>query len=381
MPVVRAEPVSVVKRMPGADRSVFGSVRDKEAWGDRPSRPSMPGSDRSVVARPSDDNAWSGSANRSLVPARPSNAWGDRPQPSAAPPPRARQTNAWGDSASALEPVAAAPQPRNAWGDVDPAPNSELAASDPPSGGAISRVGLSKTADELRARGTDPALQLLREPDGDYATAMRLFGARIEELIRTFGYRAYLISSPEPLAGKTTCAVNLAFAMAEDPVRRVALIEADFRYPRIGDILGVPADQGLLSVLAGQMDVSDAIVKVADRNLIVFPAGGRHRNPAELLASPRFKTLMGELAETVDVAIVDAPSVRPFADTNLLLPLVDASFLVALGGVSTSGAMEQAMSQLGRERVVGAVYNSVSKAMLKSLKGDIKLRMSSLGDR
>jgi capsular exopolysaccharide synthesis family protein len=194
-------------------------------------------------------------------------------------------------------------------------------------------------------------------------------------MIRTFGYRAYMISSPEPLTGKTTAAVNLAFALAEDPNRRVALIEANFRYPRISAILGTPEDRGLVGVLKGQLSVVEAIVRIADRNLVIFPSGGRHANPNELLASPRFKTLIQELADTVDVAIIDAPSVKPFADANLLLPLVDGVLLTVLDSSTHAQWVDQVVDQLGRERVLGAIYNQLARPAVKSLELERRERM------
>ena len=47
----------------------------------------------------------------------------------------------------------------------------------------------------------------------------------------------------------------------------------------------------------------EALAKLDDRNLVILPAGGRHHSPAQLLASPRFKALIAELANTVDIAI------------------------------------------------------------------------------
>lgn len=235
--------------------------------------------------------------------------------------------------------------------------------------------GRELTLASLASRFGDHAFEVLRAPDGRYATSIRVFGTRLQDLARSYGYRAYMVTSAEPLTGKTTVAMNLAFALAEDPKRRVALIEANFRQPRIGQLLGLPENQGLLGVLEGRQQVTEAIAKFSDRNLVVFPSGGRHPHPAEVLAAPRFKTLLSELASTVDVALIDAPSVRPSADANLILPLVDAAMLVVLEDGTRGGWIDQAIGQLGRERVIGAVYNQIDKRSRGPLFAERKQRL------
>lgn len=399
-PVV-TDPVESQRRSSAWDRAAGrGSERRSEApevLAEPESRMApMPGSERSVVAEPAQGGAWSpnpssgSSGGRAMVRVDPSsagrNAWGDRvggaKRPSEPPPQPQRGTNAWGDRPQRES--EAPPPPRepaqNAWGDRSSG-GGRSTQPPPPANPRLPQLysGHELTVADLAQRIGDPALQLLKEPDGDFATAVRVFGTRLLDLARTYGYRAYMITSAEPLTGKTTVATNLAFALAEDPKRRVALIEANFRFPRFAEILGVDEKIGLLGVLEGRLQVPESIVKVADRNLVVFPAGGRHPHPAEVLASPRFKTLIAELASTVDVAIIDAPSVRPFADANLILPLVDGALMVALEESTRGIWIDRAVEQLGKERVLGALYNRVDKEARRTLAEERKVREDASG--
>ncbi|MFO0728631.1 MAG: FHA domain-containing protein [Myxococcota bacterium] len=310
--------------------------------------------------------------NGASDPAAPrKNAWGERTPAENVSAPR---RNSWGERQKtpdhrpepAPEP---SESPRSSSWDGTRRPSGAPAPEPPPPAPRLPQVyaGRELSMSALAERVRDPALQILREPDGEFATQIRVFGTRLQDLARTYGYRAYMLTSAEPLTGKTTVALNLAFALAEDPKRRIAFIEANFRYPRVADILGIADDFGLIGVLEGRLQVTESIVKIADRNLVVFPAGGRHPHPGEVLAAPRFKTLIAELATTVDVAIIDAPSVRPSADANLILPLVDAAMLVVLEGSTKAGWIDQAMDQLGRERVLGALYNKIDKQQAKAL--------------
>ncbi len=247
------------------------------------------------------------------------------------------------------------------------APQRALARTSNLDGSARHQIVVRTLARETQ----DPALTLLRDPDGEFATSIRLLGTRIEEFSRTLGYRSYMVTSAEPLTGKTTSASNLVFALTEDANRRVALVEANFRSPRLAEIFNIPKDTGLIPVLEGKVALADSVVKVADRNLIVLPAGGDHKHPAEVLSAPRFKTLIAELANTVDIAIIDAPATTPFADTNLILPLVDAVLVVVSNGCTLGKWVTQATSQLGENRILGALYNHIPQKLGRTL-GDLR---------
>lgn len=387
LPEVLAQPESQMAPMPGAGKSTMSArpdfaggasasapaqvialepkPRSTNAWGDGPADETMPTSD----SLPS-QNRWGDPADRALVERTPAdkkrNAWGDTIAPSDTPPrtpapsptPSPRRGNAWGD------------EPRRA---PDPASTGRRSIQKKTEQGVA--AGVRRTIQEISAKtGKDASTQILREPDGPYATSTRLLAARIEEFAKNLGYRAYMLTSPEPITGKTTVAMNLAFALAEDTHRRVALMEADFRFPRFAELLGIDERQGVLGVVEGRSDLANSVLKIADRNLVILPAGGRHPHPGEVLASPRFKTLIAELVNTVDIAILDAPSVTPFADTNLLLPLVDAAFLVVANGVTKTGRLAQASSQLGQNRILGALYNHLPKKMVRSLAKERKER-------
>lgn len=348
----------------------------------RVSEPSGPGGEArssgdawSGSSSPRAGDAWSsggGSGARSAAPLR-----GGDPRASGA---TSRSGDAWSSAARVearpgLEPRsersgAGGPSPSaGAWGGRGGPRPSAPAPEIPASRALTTYSGRELSMMQLSERAGDPGLSVLREPDGELATSIRVFVTRLLDLQRTYGYRVYMITSPEPRTGKTTVALNLALALAEDPKRRIALIEANFRAPRVAEVLGLPPDVGLLGLLEGRHGVAEATIKLSDRNLLVLPAGGTHPSPAEALASPRFKALIQELASSVDIALVDAPAVRASADANLLLPLVDGAVLVVRERETRGSWVDQALEQLGNERVLGAVYNRLDHRTLRQRSG------------
>ena len=132
----------------------------------------------------------------------------------------------------------------------------------------------------------------------------------------------------------------------------------------------------MLDVVYNKASPAEVVNRIIGRSLIIFLSGGRHKTPSTLLAAPQLKTLLKALSDQVDIAIIDAPSVLPHADANLLVPNVDASMLVSLDNFSQSGILEKVIQQLGRDRVIGSIYNKVAPKTHKRLSKMRDIRMT-----
>ncbi|MEM7474601.1 MAG: polysaccharide biosynthesis tyrosine autokinase [Planctomycetota bacterium] len=134
------------------------------------------------------------------------------------------------------------------------------------------------------------------------------------------------VTSPVPGDGKSTLSANLAVSMAQSG-RRVLLIDADFRRPRIAKIFGIDSNVGIASVIAGQAEVDDAIHQGPVANLSVMPGGKRPGNPAELLSSQRFADLIDMLREKFDFIVIDTPPLLAVSDPGAVAGVVDGVVL------------------------------------------------------
>jgi len=245
---------------------------------------------------------------------------------------------------------------RNSW-NAPPGPSS----GPPPSGKdsrALARgiqIRLSDTAiAAMPSQSRD--LWVLYQKDGPFAAELRILATRLEELKSTFGYKSFLFTSVGPGVGKTVTAANLALVMSEDPERKVALVDANFRSPRAAELFNLDKDRGLLHAISGQRSLSECVARVVGRNLIVLHAGGEHKNPAQVLSDPKFKTLVAELSQAIDFMIIDAPPAIPFADVPLLAQHADAVFMVIGSHQTRRADLDKALDTLGRSRVVGSVF-------------------------
>jgi Mrp family chromosome partitioning ATPase len=83
------------------------------------------------------------------------------------------------------------------------------------------------------------------------------------------------------------------------------------------------------------------------------------------LASPGMATLLDDLASQFDWILLDAPPVTLMADTGLLVRLTRAVVLVIGAGSTSYTVVEKAVTELGRENIVGTVLNRIDEVPAK----------------
>ena len=172
--------------------------------------------------------------------------------------------------------------------------------------------------------------------------------------------KVIMVSSALPAEGKTTVVINLALALAEGG-RKVTVVEADLRRPKITRYLGMVGGVGLTNVLAGAADVSDVTQYYGDDGLAVIAAGPTPPNPSELVASASMADLLGKLRASNDFVLVDAPPILPVADSTGLAVIVDGVLLTVRYGTTRSDQLEQAAATVQRvgARTLGVILNIV----------------------
>ncbi|WP_189822339.1 polysaccharide biosynthesis tyrosine autokinase [Streptomyces finlayi] len=172
------------------------------------------------------------------------------------------------------------------------------------------------------------------------------------------------VSSALPGEGKTSTAVNLAAALVLDG-RRVCLVDADLRRPRLADGLGLVADAGLTTVLIGQAEIED-VLQCGPGGLQVLTSGPVPPNPVELLASDRMGAVLRELGERFDTVVVDTAPVLPVADTVGLALHVDGVVLVVR---ARKTGRDQAAGAAAALRGVGATLIGAVLSMTQDRRG------------
>jgi receptor protein-tyrosine kinase len=183
--------------------------------------------------------------------------------------------------------------------------------------------------------------------------------------------KVIMISSAVPSEGKTTVVVNLALALA-DAGRKVVVVEADLRRPKVTRYLGMVGGVGLTNVLVGTAEIDEVIQSYGTGELKVIAAGPTPPNPGELLSSSHMFTLIDKLRGQYDFVLVDAPPLLPVADASGLAVAMDGVLLSVRYGSTTNDQLRQAATTLDRvgAKTLGVILNIVpAKAALASAYG------------
>jgi len=214
----------------------------------------------------------------------------------------------------------------------------------------------------VRSTALDPALIAALAPGSATAEQYRTLRTRVAQSDRGAAAAVILITSPGRQEGKTLTATNLALTIAQDSQTRVCIVDADLRHPRVHGLLGVQDTPGLAEVLTGEAMLADALVTIEQQQITLLPAGKPSARPAELLGSTAMRRTLQALRAQFDRIIVDAAAAFPLADVGILAPIVDSVVLVVQAAVTTKPAIQNAVSIIGPDRILGVVLNGTEAA-------------------
>ncbi len=211
------------------------------------------------------------------------------------------------------------------------------------------------------------ALATLSAPDSPAAEAFRALRANIKFAGGEGSPRVILLADTGSGAARPATAANLAIALAQagDPT---ILIDADLRQPGLHRLLGVPGDAGLATFLR-ETGAEPPLVPTSVPGLRLLPAGPIPPNPAELLASDRFRSLLAWAREATTFVIIDAPPVTAVSDALAIAAIADGTLLIVRAGHTRRPAAQRAKEGLER---VGATLLGVVLTDTKPERGEYK---------
>jgi capsular exopolysaccharide synthesis family protein len=182
----------------------------------------------------------------------------------------------------------------------------------------------------------------------------RLYHIRNQQPLRTL-----LVTSSMAGEGKTFVTSNLVRSIIRQTERRVLMIDADLRRPRLHTIFGTPTQPGLTDYLRGNVDESAVLQFGETGNLCFIPSGTRVKDPSELLSNGRMKTLLEKLSPAFDWVIIDSAPCLPVADAGVIAPSCDGVLLVVRARYTPSAVIAKSRQELKGRNIVGVVLNAV----------------------
>lgn len=179
------------------------------------------------------------------------------------------------------------------------------------------------------------------------------------------GCRSVMVTSALPSEGKTLTATNLALTLSESYQRRVLLIDADLRRPRINDLFGLDGGRGLTDSLNSPRGGKLPVHQVTP-TLWVLTAGRATADPMSTLVSGAMKHLLDEARDAFDWVVVDTPPIAILPDANLLASMIDTALLVVSAQSTPYPMVQRAAQAIGPSRILGVVLNRAEKSGLTS---------------
>lgn len=223
-------------------------------------------------------------------------------------------------------------------------------------------LGLVPSVDPDEASGgNQPELYIARHPTSTVAECCRVVRTNILFCSPDKPLSTLVVTSSNPVEGKTMTVVNLGIVMAQSGHRTV-LVDTDMRRPRLHKALGASNENGVSRVILGEADLDSAIKTTEVPNLFLLPCGPIPPNPAELLQTEKFTALMETLRSRFDRVIFDSPPVLAVTDAVVLSRLVDGAVLVVRAGRTSRDAVTRAKRSIRgvNGNIVGVVLNDVN---------------------
>jgi len=171
------------------------------------------------------------------------------------------------------------------------------------------------------------------------------------------------ITSCTPNEGKSSVAMNLCISLSEAG-KKVLLVDADLRKSVLAGRVNVGKKiKGLTHFLSKQEALQDVVCITNVENLHIIFAGPTPPNPAELLGSKTFKSLIVAVRKVYDYVIIDTPPLGSVIDSAIVADECDGAVLVIEAGVISYRFAQSVKAQLTMSNcpILGAVLNKVDR--------------------
>jgi len=172
--------------------------------------------------------------------------------------------------------------------------------------------------------------------------------------------KTIVVSSLGPEEGKTTTLCNLGIAIAQNH-KRVLLVDADMRKPRLYQVIKYKDGKGLCSFLGGHANYEEMIHKTDIENLFFVSDKRSCINSSDLIASDKMREFINYAKKNFDYILFDSPPIGAITDAAILAPMTDGVVLVVESGKTPQRAVRHNHKLLKNSgiRCAGVIINRV----------------------
>lgn len=194
----------------------------------------------------------------------------------------------------------------------------------------------------------DQRLVLLTDPSSPRADAFRLVRHRLQQRQDP---RILAVTSALPGDGKTTCAANLALAIAEERDSSVVILDAHRARPALAELFGIAAKD---CIVAGADSRKYALGQVADTGLhvgLMLGGGG----PISQTERDGLRAALTDLRLSYEYIVIDTGPALAGMDVHWIAEFVDGLIFAVRSGVTERRSLRRAIAGLMPVPLAGAV--------------------------
>ena len=190
-------------------------------------------------------------------------------------------------------------------------------------------IGALPYLDELKGKEPYRLLGILNSTSSQvYVEMLRLLRTNLKYSFMAKEGKVLLVTSTGENEGKTTLSASLAYILSITGAK-VLLMDADVKKPNIHKLFKSEQTPGYTELLIDDnLDSGQIIKNTGYDNLFFMTAGRQPPDFAELLDSPKSKSLLESFKGKFDYIIVDSPPVGIISDAAILSSLVDGVLFV-----------------------------------------------------
>lgn len=165
----------------------------------------------------------------------------------------------------------------------------------------------------------ESGLAVFQKPKSVLAESFRALRSNLNYFTSSHERKIILITSSISGEGKTFTTINLATVIAFSG-KKVLIVGADMRRPKIFDDFRLSNDKGLSTFLSGIDTLETCVQRTHIDNLDILSSGPIPPNPSELLLLPRLGEMISMVIKQYDYVLFDTPPLGLVSDVFALSP-------------------------------------------------------------
>ena len=219
-------------------------------------------------------------------------------------------------------------------------------------------IALPKVTPKKRRSGVSPLITA--ESDPNMAESLRGLRMKVKKNLTASGGKTILVTSTLAGEGKTTVAINLAYALIHDG-HKVVLLDADLRSQSVARTLGEkPIGNGMMDCLRdSKLSILDCI-RTTEKGLDFISGRSTEKRHYTVGLEPTRK-LLEVLSQKYDYVVIDTPPSEIVSDAAALCRCADSVLYVIRQNYSQKSQILNAITSLHQKdvKITGIVFNGV----------------------